>query len=288
MGSQAYDAAGASVRSPHTTGEAMSGNVSLVDVQAVYNGAEGDLWELIMGQQIHIGGLRASQDLAARAGIAAGRVGVDLCCCNGAGMRYLVRFHEVARMTGVDATAQVIARGKERCVAEGLAARVRFVQADVCASGLADACADFVWGEDAWCYVLDKARLINEAARLVKPGGVNAFTDWMAGEVAMNDEERARFLGFMKFPNVESLAGYCTLLAKAGCVVEDAADTARFAEYVDLYLAMVDRQLTYDALRLLEFDTAALAALAAEMVFMRDLARAGKIIQGRLLARRPR
>jgi len=27
--------------------------------------------------------------------------------------------------------------------------------------------ADFVWGEDAWCYVLDKAKLISEAARLV-------------------------------------------------------------------------------------------------------------------------
>ena len=30
----------------------------LNDVQAVYSGAEGQLWELIMGQQIHIGGLR--------------------------------------------------------------------------------------------------------------------------------------------------------------------------------------------------------------------------------------
>ena len=32
-------------------------NIGLTDVNAVYDGAEGDLWELIMGQQIHIGGL---------------------------------------------------------------------------------------------------------------------------------------------------------------------------------------------------------------------------------------
>ena len=34
--------------------------------------------------------------------------GGDLCCCNGAGMRFLVRFRNVERMVGVDATAAVI------------------------------------------------------------------------------------------------------------------------------------------------------------------------------------
>ena len=50
---------------------------------------------------------------------------------------------------------------------------------------------------------------------------------------------------------------------------------------------MVDRQLTYDALRLLDFKADALAAIAAEMAFMRDLARAGKLAQGRFIARKP-
>jgi len=59
----------------------VSTHATLEHVQAVYSGAEGDLWELIMGQQIHIGGLRSSMDLADRAGIAGGSSGVDLCCC---------------------------------------------------------------------------------------------------------------------------------------------------------------------------------------------------------------
>ena len=46
--------------------------IGLADVQAVYDGAEGDLWELVMGEQIHIGGLSSSMDLADRAGIAEG------------------------------------------------------------------------------------------------------------------------------------------------------------------------------------------------------------------------
>jgi SAM-dependent methyltransferase len=147
-------------------------------VKAVYSGPEGDLWELIMGQQIHIGGFESSMDLAERAVVGAGMRGVDLCCCNGAGMRFLVRFRGVASMTGVDATPAVVERGRRLCEEEGLADRIRIVHADACRSGLPDASADFVWGEDAWCYVADKDRLVAEAARIVRPGGVIAFTDW--------------------------------------------------------------------------------------------------------------
>ena len=32
-------------------------NVGLENVQAVYSGPEGDLWELVMGEQIHIGAI---------------------------------------------------------------------------------------------------------------------------------------------------------------------------------------------------------------------------------------
>lgn len=98
--------------------------VSLADVQAVYAGAEGDLWELVMGEQIHIGGFGSSMDLAERAGIGGGARGVDLCCCTGAGMRFLVRFRGVERMVGVDATERMVSRGRERAEAEGLAGEI--------------------------------------------------------------------------------------------------------------------------------------------------------------------
>ena len=57
--------------------------IGLSEVQAVYNGAEGQLWELIMGEQIHLGGFASSMDLAEKAGIKAGTSGVNLCCCSG-------------------------------------------------------------------------------------------------------------------------------------------------------------------------------------------------------------
>jgi ubiquinone/menaquinone biosynthesis C-methylase UbiE len=261
-------------------------NVGLSDVNAVYDGPEGDLWELLMGQQIHIGGFKSSMDLAERAGIGAGQRGVDLCCCNGAGMRFLVRFRDVDSMIGVDATTTVVESGRSRCQQEGLADRTRFELADVCDSGLPDAEADFVWGEDAWCYVEDKPKLIAEAIRIVKPGGTIAFTDWVEGAAGLDDAEAERFLRFMKFPTLHTIEDYRKLLEGGGCEVVEAEDTKRFGPYVDLYLQMADMQLTYDALKILGFDAGAMEAVAGEMVFMQGLAHAGKIAQGRFIARR--
>lgn len=260
--------------------------IGLKDVQDVYSGPEGELWELIMGEQIHIGGFTSSMDLAEKAGIGPGTKGVDLCCCNGAGMRFLVRFRNVARMEGVDATQKVVEQGCSRCEQEGLSDKIEFTLADVCDSGLADASADFVWGEDAWCYVVDKEKLISEAARIVKPGGTIAFTDWIEGNAGLNDAETTRFLAFMKFPNVQNLEGYSDLLTANDCEVIVAEDTGRFGPYVDLYLDMLNMQLTYDALKIIGFNSELMQAMGAEMVFMQELAHAGKIAQGLFVARK--
>ena len=58
----------------------------------------------------------------------------------------------------------------------------------------------------------------------------------------------------MKFPNVQDLNGYSHLLSANGCEVTIADYTDRFTPYVDLYLNMLNMQLTYDALRIIGFD----------------------------------
>jgi SAM-dependent methyltransferase len=259
--------------------------VTLKDVQAVYSDGEGALWELVMGEQIHVGGFASSLALAEKAGIGKGLRGVDLCCCNGAGMRFLVRYREVAAMCGVDATPKAVEACRARCAAEGLSARIQVAEADVCATGLPPAQADFVWGEDAWCYVVDKAALIAEAARLVKPGGLVAFTDWVEG-ASLGGAEAERFMRFMKFPSLLTVGEYAELLRCAGCDVLCAEDTGQFARHIDLYLNMLTMQLTGDALRCIGYDQALLQALGAEMAFAQQLAHAGKIAQGRVIARK--
>lgn len=262
--------------------------IGLPDVQQVYSGAEGELWELLMGQQIHIGGLRSSARLADAAGIGAGMSGVDLCCATGAGMRFLVRFRQAAHMHGVDATPHMLDLARRRAEEEGLVDRMTFTRAEVCATGLPAGQADFVWGEDAWCYVSDKPGLIAEAARLVKPGGTIAFTDWLEGPASLTGAEAERFMRFMKFPSFATLDDYRRLLAGSGCAILRAEDTGQFAPHVELYQKMIGMQLTYDALRILGFDSSVLEAIGTEFAFVDDLARQGKIIQGLVVAQKSR
>jgi len=260
--------------------------IGLEDVKGVYSGAEGDLWELIMGRQIHIGGFRSSMDLAEKAGVASGMCGVDLCCCSGEGMRFLARHWNVDHMHGVDATAAIVERGRERSESEGLSHKTTFHLADACATGLSGEAFDFVWGEDAWCYVVDKPALIAEAARLLRPGGTMAFTDWIEGDTTMTGAEAERFLKFMKFANIQDIDGYCDLIKTNGCEVVVAEDTGRFAPCIDLYLAMLDTQLTLDAMRIIGYDSEMFQFLAGEMVFAQQLAHSGKIMQGLFVARK--
>jgi hypothetical protein len=49
---------------------------------------------------------------------------------------------------------------------------------------------------------------------------------------------------------------------------------------------MIEKQLTYDALKIIAFDGALAQGLVAEMRFMHSLAKAGKIIQGLIVARK--
>ena len=260
--------------------------VGLAEVVSVYRGTQGDFMQLLFGQQLHIGGMKASIDLADRAGVGAGLSGSDLCCCNGAGMRFLVRCRNVGSMVGVDATEAVVERGRRMTREEGLGDRIRFIHADACQSGLPSASADFVWGEDAWCYVPDKPKLIAEATRIVRPGGVIAFTDWVEGPEGLNDSEAERFLGMMTFANVEDITGYVSLLSESGCDVRVAEDTRRFASHFELYLKMIEMQLTYDVLRTLAFRTDLLQTLTDGFRFLGELSRAGKITQARFVARR--
>ena len=146
----------------------------LKEVQAVYSGAEGKLWELVMGEQIHIGGFAQSMILAQKAGIKKGMKVLDLCSALGAGLRFLAKNFEIEGY-GLDATEHMIEEAVKRTAAEGLDKQITHRVGDVTAIPWENGEFDVVWGEDAWCYVEDKAKLIEEAARVLKKGGDTRF-----------------------------------------------------------------------------------------------------------------
>jgi len=259
-------------------------NVTLKDVNAVYDGPEGQLWQLIMGEQIHVGGFQSSKALADKAGITAKMRGIDLCCCLGAGMRFLAKNYGCT-MAGVDATKTVYNKAIERAKEENLQDKLEFKLGDVTNIPYPDKSFDFVWGEDAWCYVGDKDKLISEAARVLKPGGKLVFTDWIEGAKGLDETEAKRINTFMKFPYMESLAGYKKIIEKHGFRIIEAEElTGEFAKYVDFYIKMLTEQLTYDALKIIGNDKKLFDAMGWEMMFMAQKAREGKMERGRFIA----
>lgn len=261
-------------------------NTGLKEVQAVYDGPEGKLWELIMGEQIHVGGFMSSKTLADQAGIKAGMKGVDLCSALGAGCCFLVKNYDVS-MCGVDATDTMISEAVKRTGAGGLSDRIEYRKSDVLEIPYPDGSFDFVWGEDAWCYVTDKNRLVREASRVLKPGGILAFTDWIEGPAGLSNKEAERINSFMKFPYMENMGGYKKIISDSGLSLTSAEDlTEEFAWFVGYYLDVLSKQLTYDALKIIGDDMELFQAMGGEMGFIKECAEAGKMGRGRFIARK--
>jgi len=258
-------------------------DVTLKDVNAVYAGPEGRLWELIMGEQIHVGGFASSMALAQKAGIKEGQKVLDLCSALGAGVRFLVRNFKV-RGYGLDGTPHMHEEAIARAKRDGLAGSTEFKLGDVTAIPWPDAAFDVVWGEDAWCYVTDKDKQIAEASRVLKKGGTIAFTDWVEGPQGLAEADADRIARFMKFPYMESQRGYEALLAKHGFETKISDDlTPDFADHIQLYIEMLTKQLTFDALNIIGWDMNMMQAMGGEMGFMLQKAREGAFGRARLV-----
>ena len=167
-----------------------------------------------MGEQIHVGGASETDVLAQKAGITANSHVLDVCSALGGPARYLARKYG-CRVTGLDATPRMYEEAIRRTEEAGLSGKIDYKLGNAVDMPFRANTFDVVWGQDAWCYVTDKERLIRECARVVKAGGVVAFTDWLETG-PMTDEEWMALHMFMVFPYVETLDGYAALAEAAG------------------------------------------------------------------------
>jgi sarcosine/dimethylglycine N-methyltransferase len=172
--------------------------------------------------QDHFGGLEAVDVLARKAGIAPERRVLDVCSGMGGPARYLA-FHYGCRATGLDITESRHEGAIRLTRLVGLEDRVDFHLGNALAMPFADASFDVVLGQEAFCHVPDKPRLIAECVRVVRPGGVIAFTDILR-RPALSPEASARLEREMTFLGLESLDGYARLLAVRGCTLLDRQD----------------------------------------------------------------
>ncbi|KUG20604.1 MAG: methyltransferase domain-containing protein [Methanomicrobiaceae archaeon] len=209
-------------------------DVTIADVTGAYEGRIGALWEMLMGEQIHVGGEKETDFLAKLAGLNGNHHVLDVCCGLGGPARQLARIYG-CRVTGLDATKRMVDEAVLRTERAGLGELVAFRLGNALDMPFQAGSFDLAWGQDAWCYVTDKARLVREAYRVVRPGGLIAFTDWIqAGTMA--DMEWTALNSFMIFPYMETIDGYVRVLEDTGFRVLMAEDLSEpFAGHCRLY-----------------------------------------------------
>lgn len=253
------------------------------DVNDVYEGPTGILWEMLMGEQIHVGGEAETDIMARKAGLNNETKVLDICSALGGPARHLARKYG-SRLTGLDATQKMLDESIKRTIDEGLDHLVDYRLGNALDIPFRTGTFDIVWGQDAWCYITDKQRLIEEAHRVLKPGGIIAFTDWIQAGT-MTDEEWVRLNTFMVFPYMETLDGYEELLLDTGFDIIEGEDlSVDFARYCGIYQQKLRNELK-DAI-ILNYGADMFSAVDMGLDNWVNAAHEGKVGRGRLIGKK--
>lgn len=234
--------------------------------------------------QDHFGGLQATDVLLVKAGIHKDHHVLDVCSGMGGPARYIA--HCVGcKVTGIDYTESRYLSAVKLTEMVGLDSLVDFVHGNALEMPFPNDSFDVVIGQEAWCHVPDKPRLIAECARVVKPGGVIAFTDIVRTDKLSNADMR-RLRSEMTFPDLETIAGYARLLQLNGCTLVEHDDLSQvWKKVLEDRLAMYrslgsETERIFGAERAREWDDA--------YAFFVSRYREDKLGGGRFIARRDR
>lgn len=210
--------------------------------------------------QDHYGGTAAVDALAAAARVVANHHVLDVCSGMGGPARWLAYRHG-CRVTGIDLTASRV-EGADRLTRRiGLDGRVQFKQGDATAMPFADAVFDGVVSQEAWCHIPDKASLITECVRVLKPQCVIAFTDIISLSDLDAEEER-RLLAGMLMPRPSFVGDYTRLLVDRGSAIEQSIDLSEewkgiLVARLEMYRSLRDTTIAkFGEARYLEYDRA--------------------------------
>lgn len=232
--------------------------------------------------QDHFGGIEANDILIEAAGIRSGHIVLDVCSGMGGPARYLA--HRIGcKVVGLDLTESRHASARRLTALARLDGLVEFRLGDALDMPFADASFDVVMGQEAWCHVPDKPRLIAECARVLKPGGRIAFTDILRRD-ALTDAEMQRLMREMTFPDLETLDGYAGLLAVNGCSLERRDDLTELWTRILVQRLEMYRSLGEDTAR--KFGTARSEQWDETYAFFVERFASGGLGGGRFVARR--
>jgi SAM-dependent methyltransferase len=218
-------------------------NFSVWDVSEVYAGPGGKLWELLMGEQIHVGGAEQTDFLAKKVGLDKKKdiYLLDICSALGGPARQLAEKYGT-NIVGLDITPEMMEEAIKRTEGKPYADKIEYRLGSALDIPAKANTFDVVWGQDAWCYIRDKPRLIQEVHRVLKSGGILGFTDWIWGLVEAPSSTTDNLMEFMVFPDLQTLDGYEMLIKETGMNLAEKKDFGDdFAHHMDVYVSILQK-----------------------------------------------
>ena len=176
--------------------------------------------------------IRENQVLAERAGITAGDRVLDAGCGVGGSAIWLAR-ELGARVTGITLSAHQVAESRKNAEQRGVAELTDFRVGDFTATDFDDGVFDVVWAVEAVCHAERKRDFIDEAYRVLAPGGRLILADFFAAKSRFDAEEQRLMDDWLSGWSVKSLAyapDFHSALELAGFVdvaCQDATENVR-------------------------------------------------------------
>jgi len=209
-------------------------------------------WRMLLGTELHYGVFEAGDEsldaataaltnrMLSAARLEAGQRVLDVGCGNGAQACRLAAEHDVS-VLGITTSQVGIDLASERAREAGIADRASFELRDGTDNGLPDASFDRVWVLESSHLMRDRDRLVEECARVLRPGGRVALCDIIRKREIPFAELKARRSEFQTLraafgdAHMQPLELYADLMSGAGLSVDVTEDLS------DLTLPTFDR-----------------------------------------------
>ena len=141
------------------------------------------------GQRSHAESLLAiNAVIAEEAGVRSGDTVLDAGCGVG-GTSVWLAVERGARVTGINIVPSQIERALRRARRFGVTESTEFHDADLTDSGLGAGSFDVAWLQESSCHIPDKAGMLAEMRRVLRPGGRLAVADFFAAPGAAERED---------------------------------------------------------------------------------------------------
>lgn len=201
-------------------------------IQEFYDASTG-LWEEIWGEHLHHGyyGINGREckerrqaqidlveELLAWGQVQQPKEILDVGCGIGGSSLYLADKYK-AKATGITLSPVQVDRAKARAVSQGLGDRTTFLVADALEMPFADRSFDLVWSLESAEHFPDKQKFLQEAYRVLKPGGLLLMATWChrpitpaTGELTSQEQQHlAKIYRVYCLPPVISIPEYKNL-----------------------------------------------------------------------------